>query len=212
MSALWFILWWWRQILSEWGCGKRRFFKWVRATPKNSGIELSTAPVKRRDHKKKPEIYFTCSHYVSVVDSATCTCAQCTVRTYPEASTAVEFWTALSFITFSNQRWTSYPTTLHTIIPTDLSECVVKILRCQTASSPLITKNGGWQNIWLDSGELQSELRFAFVFQLQIWSDCSINAASEGRPQHCSETDGDLFRYVLAVESTVEFVQVCFQH
>jgi hypothetical protein len=60
----------------------------------------------------------------------------------------------------------------------------------------LITKNGGWRkNVWLVSGEVQSILRFAFVFRrLQIWSDCSMHAASDGPPQHCSEPAGEWIR------------------
>ena len=58
------------------------------------------------------------------------------VQTFPEAQTAVEFWTEMSFEVSENLLqaafwvWTSYTTALHslTITATALSECVAKTL------------------------------------------------------------------------------------
>jgi hypothetical protein len=104
------------------------------------------------------------------------------VQTFPEAQTAVEFWTEMSFEVSENLLqaafwvWTSYTTALHssTITATALSECVAKTLWCKTGSS-LDNPHGGWlRNVWLVSGEVQSLLRFTLAFcGLQVWSDCS---------------------------------------
>ena len=104
------------------------------------------------------------------------------VQAFPEAQTAVEFWTQMPFkiseilLQAAFWVWTSYPTALHslTITPCDLSECVAKTIRCQTGSS-IDNTHGGWlRHVWLVSGQVQSVLRFAFAFcGLRIWSDCS---------------------------------------